>query len=202
MCASLAPLSFGAKQWQLCITHKYLLILQWVEHLFIKMTSSNRCFFSALLALCAGNSQVTGEFPSQTTNNAELWCFFHVGQRKLLSKRSNGWWSGTPWCLSGASVMSHGNGIQIYLSITPCYHKYHFILHNDISISQTRFRAHNDARVSHTLLINWNKNYFFLITNLISFPHNSTPVSHNRILISDNDITHSVSVSNNDTSAS
>ena len=31
--------------------------------------------FSALLALCAGNSPVTGEFPTQRTNDAELWCF-------------------------------------------------------------------------------------------------------------------------------
>ena len=31
--------------------------------------------FSALLALCAGNSLVTGEFPSQRASDAELWCF-------------------------------------------------------------------------------------------------------------------------------
>ena len=30
---------------------------------------------SALLALCAGNSPVTGEFPAQRASNAELWCF-------------------------------------------------------------------------------------------------------------------------------
>ena len=31
--------------------------------------------FSALLALCAGNSPVTGEFPSQRASDSELWCF-------------------------------------------------------------------------------------------------------------------------------
>ena len=30
--------------------------------------------FSALLALCAGNSPVTGEFPTQKASDAELWC--------------------------------------------------------------------------------------------------------------------------------
>ena len=30
--------------------------------------------FSALLTLCAGNSSVTGEFPSQRAGDVELWC--------------------------------------------------------------------------------------------------------------------------------
>ena len=31
--------------------------------------------FSALLAICVGNSRVPGEFPTQMASNAELWCF-------------------------------------------------------------------------------------------------------------------------------
>ena len=31
---------------------------------------------TALLALCEGNPPVTGDFPSQRANNAELWCCF------------------------------------------------------------------------------------------------------------------------------
>ena len=31
--------------------------------------------FSALLAICAGNSPVTSEFPAQKARDAELWCF-------------------------------------------------------------------------------------------------------------------------------
>ena len=31
--------------------------------------------FSALLAIYAGNSPVTGEFPAQKASDAELWCF-------------------------------------------------------------------------------------------------------------------------------
>ena len=38
------------------------------------MTSSNENI-SALLGLCAGNSPIAGEFPSQRASDAELWCF-------------------------------------------------------------------------------------------------------------------------------
>ena len=34
--------------------------------------------FSALLALWAGNSPVTGEFPSQNASDMELWCFLSI----------------------------------------------------------------------------------------------------------------------------
>ena len=58
------------------------------------MTSSNGTF-SALLALCAGNSPVTGEFPTQrpVTRNFDV-----LGLRlnKRLSKQSWGWWFETP----------------------------------------------------------------------------------------------------------
>ena len=48
--------------------------------------------FSVLLALCAGNSPVTGEKAS----DAELWCFFDLCLNKRLSKQSWGWWFATP----------------------------------------------------------------------------------------------------------
>ena len=40
--------------------------------------------FSALLAICAGNSPVTGEFPCTKASDAELWWFFFY-------LRINGW---------------------------------------------------------------------------------------------------------------
>ena len=51
--------------------------------------------FSALLAPCAGNSPVIGEFPSQMASDAELRYLCDVSWSKLLSKRPNDWWSGT-----------------------------------------------------------------------------------------------------------
>ena len=48
--------------------------------------------FSALLALCAGNSPVTGEFPSQRPVTQSLNVLFDLCPNKRLSKQSWGWW--------------------------------------------------------------------------------------------------------------
>ena len=48
--------------------------------------------FSALLALCAGNSPVPGEFPSQRPVTRGLDVFFDLRLNKQWSKQSWGWW--------------------------------------------------------------------------------------------------------------
>ena len=48
--------------------------------------------FSALLAICAGNSSVTGEFPAQRQVTLSLDVFFDLCLNKRLSKQSWGWW--------------------------------------------------------------------------------------------------------------
>ena len=48
--------------------------------------------FSALLALCEGNSPVTGEFPSQRPVTRNFDVFFDLRLNKRLSERSCGWW--------------------------------------------------------------------------------------------------------------
>ena len=55
--------------------------------------------FSASLALCAGNSPVTGEFPSQRPVTRSFDVFFDRGLNKRLSKQSRNWWFETPSCL-------------------------------------------------------------------------------------------------------
>ena len=52
--------------------------------------------FSALLALLARNSPVTGEFPSQRPVTQSFDVFFDLCLNKQLSKQSWGWWFGTP----------------------------------------------------------------------------------------------------------
>ena len=52
--------------------------------------------FSALLALCAGNSPVTGEFPSQRPVTRSFNVFFDLHLDKRLSKQSWDWWFETP----------------------------------------------------------------------------------------------------------
>ena len=54
--------------------------------------------FTALLALCAGNSPVTGEFPSQRPVTRSFDVFFHLRLNKRLSRQSWGWWFETQPC--------------------------------------------------------------------------------------------------------
>ena len=58
--------------------------------------------FSALLALCSGNSPVTSEFPSERPVTRSFDDFFDLGVNKQLSKQSWGCWFETPsrslWC--------------------------------------------------------------------------------------------------------
>ena len=47
--------------------------------------------FPALLAICAGNSPVTGEFAAQRPVARTFDVIFDLGQYKRLSKHSRGW---------------------------------------------------------------------------------------------------------------
>ena len=48
--------------------------------------------FSALLAICAGNSPVSGEFPAQRPVTRAFDVSFDLRLNKRLSKQSWGWW--------------------------------------------------------------------------------------------------------------
>ena len=52
--------------------------------------------FSALLALCVGNSPVTGEFPAQRPVTRSFDVLFYLRLNKRLSKQSGGLWFETP----------------------------------------------------------------------------------------------------------
>ena len=52
--------------------------------------------FSALLAICAGNSQVPGEFLTQRPVTRNFDVFFDLSPNKLVNKQSWGWWFETP----------------------------------------------------------------------------------------------------------
>ena len=54
--------------------------------------------FSALLAICAGNSPVTGEFPGQRPVTRSFDVFFDLHMNKWLNKPSRRWWFETPSC--------------------------------------------------------------------------------------------------------
>ena len=62
--------------------------------------------FSALLALCAGNSPVSGEFPTQRPVTRSFDVFFDLCLNKRLSKQWWGWWFETLSC----PLWRHRNG--------------------------------------------------------------------------------------------
>ena len=65
--------------------------------------------FSALLAICAGNSPVPGEFPTQRPVTRSFDVYFDLSPSKRLSKHSWGWWSETP----SSSLWRHRNGVNL-----------------------------------------------------------------------------------------
>ena len=68
--------------------------------------------FSALLAIFAGNSPVTGEFPAQRPVTRSFDVFFDLRPNKRLSKQWWGWWFETP----AGPFWRHCNGAVITLS--------------------------------------------------------------------------------------
>ena len=66
--------------------------------------------FSALLAICAGNSPVPGEFPTQRPVTRSFHVYFDLRPDKRLSKHSWGWWFET----LSHSLWRHRNDNPIY----------------------------------------------------------------------------------------
>ena len=64
---------------------------------------------SALLALCAGNSPVTGEFPTKRPVTRSFDAFFDLHLNKRLSKQSKDWWFETLSC----PLWHHCNVIRV-----------------------------------------------------------------------------------------
>ena len=73
--------------------------------------------FSALLAICAGNSRVTGDFPTQRPVTRSFDAFFDLGLNKRFSKQSQGWWFDTPLRL----LWRHCN-VPLHTSMMICLH--------------------------------------------------------------------------------
>ena len=66
--------------------------------------------FSALLAICAGNSPVPGEFPAKRPVTRSFDVFFDLNLNKRLSKQWWGWWYETP----SRPLWRHRNGSSWY----------------------------------------------------------------------------------------
>ena len=77
------------------------------NHIWINLTSTAQGYswwrhqmetFSALLAICAGNSPASGEFPAQRPVTRSFDVFFDLCLNERLRKQSWGWWFETLLC--------------------------------------------------------------------------------------------------------
>ena len=69
--------------------------------------------FSALLAICAGNSPIPGEFPAQSPVTWGFDVFFDLRPNKRVSKQSWGWWFQT----LSRPLWRHCNGSNLFVSL-------------------------------------------------------------------------------------
>ena len=74
--------------------------------------------FSALLAICGGNSPFTGEFPAQRPVMRSFDVFFDLRPNKRMSKQSWGWWFETSSRPLWRRPWWHRQYIQCVLIIT------------------------------------------------------------------------------------
>ena len=75
----------------------------------INMITSSNGNISALLALCAGNSPVTGKFPTQRPVTRSFDVFFDLRMNKPMSKQWWGWWFETP----SRPILLHCNEMDV-----------------------------------------------------------------------------------------
>ena len=69
-----------------------------------------------LLAVCAGNSPVTGEFPTQRPVTRSFDVFFDLRLNERLRKKSRGWWFETP----SRPLWRHSNDLMDSISGRQC----------------------------------------------------------------------------------
>ena len=74
--------------------------------------------FSASLAICAGNSPVPGEFPTQRPVTRSFDVFFDLCPNKQLSKQWWGWWFGTQ---SSCPLWRHSNDKERHTTPSPIH---------------------------------------------------------------------------------
>ena len=128
------------ENWVIDINVTHSLDLPWWRH---QMET-----FSALLALCAGNPSVSGEFPAQRPVTRSLDVFFDLCLNKRLSKKSWGWWFETP----SRPLWRHCNVLSFSL-MTSSYIMFSILVAVTVAIL---------ALVGHDAIIKW-KHFFVLL---------------------------------------
>ena len=115
--------------------------------------------FSALLAICAVNSPVTGESHAQRPVTRRFNIFFDMRLNKRLSKQSRGWWFETP----SRSLWRHRNAL---LQLTP----YGFANHSTSFYQNSSYKSTNlgilDLTVIFLVCWIWRHNQLVILNTL------------------------------------
>ena len=89
--------------------------------------------FAALLAICAGNSPVTGEFPAQMPVTQGFYVSFDLWLNEWLSKQSRGWWFEKP-----SRPLWRHNSVE---KLTARYRECTVDLYHPYRVSNSNFKA-------------------------------------------------------------
>ena len=122
--------------------------------------------FSALLALCVGNSPVTGEFPVQRPVTRSFGVVFDLRLNKRLSKQSWGWWfekQSRPWWRhrNGYVILTTLRKISFFMML-----KGPFMPIQSIVLNVWVWNVHFRSKASQLSLIRCN--VFFILTISVS----------------------------------
>ena len=107
--------------------------------------------FSALLAICAGNSPGTGEFPAQMPVTRSFGVFFDHRLNERLSKHSWGWWFETPSC----PLWRHCN-----VEVTRVLSKYRHLWHSMCKILRSKYKSYENIDINSKLWLKIKLNKF------------------------------------------
>ena len=107
-------------------------------HLLLDKVSSHRCMtwrhqmetFSALLAFCAGNSPITGDFPAQRPVTQSFDVFFDLRLNRQLSKQRRHRWFETP----SRSLWRHCKMKSMYIDGFNANHHRHVLSNFDLAL--------------------------------------------------------------------
>ena len=116
--------------------------------------------FSVLLAICAGNSLVTSEFPAQRPVTRSFDVFFDLRLNKWLSKQLWGWWFEMPSRL----LWRHCNGWLVAWGyhLLPETMLAHDLWHHSISLD------YNELTILYSLVL-WNSIHYLFLFSQASF---------------------------------
>ena len=132
--------------------------------------------FSALLAICVGNSPVTGEFPTQRPVTRSFDGFFDLCMNKRWSKQWWGWWFKTP----SRPLWRHCNDYEIWSTLKRIHssftHVGHFYVLHTVKVLgiiqciyglqsvNMYFELKKNKHIEYNFVPNWYQLHFNYIT--------------------------------------